>query len=251
MISKICRMSGMFPRKAHNRVMGGNKSITNRLNIAPTFMRYFLCAALLFIQSGCATYSAHNPDLERYDVVQYPGYYAGVKIDTQLILFPFICENANCQAALLWPIFGSLALLDLPLSLVADTSMLYKQRSDREKLGIPGGSMWRRTAVFYENKDYVSFFESMDDFESFIDAALEKENPLAHEWRPLGQILKMHGFFCKATGSKKYARECTRIVDENGQRQTQTVNVLRGESGGISMSDEYVAELDTQYLPGN
>lgn len=220
-------------------------------NSTNLYIQFFLCAALLLAQSGCATYSAHNPDQERYDVVQYPGYYAGVKIDTQLILFPFICEDASCQAALLWPIFGSLALLDLPLSLVADTSMLYKQRGDREKLGISRGSMWRRTAVFYENKDYVSFFDSTDEFESFIDAALEKENPLVDEWRPLGQVLKMHGFFCKATGSKKYARECTRIVDEHGQRQTQTVNVLRGESGGISMSDEYIVELDTQHLPGN
>ena len=91
--------------------------------------------------SGCGTISSQhdsirsveakeNPDIYFRDdpcCIPTPNIYSGVVTDYQTLTFPFTCPctgESGLAAIVFWPVIGTLSLIDMPMSFVADTAIL-------------------------------------------------------------------------------------------------------------------------------
>ena len=83
-------------------------------------------AALVMMLNGCSTIMLHKETSGSSSENFSSEYYVGTKFDAMLISIPFNCDKKTdaCVLGLLWPVFGPLALIDLPFSMVADTVYL-------------------------------------------------------------------------------------------------------------------------------
>ena len=91
-------------------------------------MKTIYIALIIFLISGCSSL-ALNRDAIKNEPDAKITYYAGTKFDTEIITIPFGCnkETDGCILVLIWPILGPFALIDLPLSIIADTILLPSQ----------------------------------------------------------------------------------------------------------------------------
>jgi len=159
----------------------------------------------------------HTDEPKRKDIVEYPGYYSGTKLDGSLILAPFLCKETNCEVILVWPIFGTVALIDLPLSLLADTGMLVKQIHYVEEHDLSHSEMFFEREVSHPTPGYQFIYNYKSEFKEFVSLTINESISV----RP-DIALEKHGFIC--SGPHHHVDSCIREVKEDKKLQTQYIS---------------------------